>query len=98
MRRKDYAPVAETKFEKTDTITVNNRVIVRGDLIKIIGEHGGKFKFHSLVTNKETSVQWIDCFEMQKGVVSGWRSFRSDRIKLIPIKRGRRNVNRSTAS
>lgn len=98
MRRKDFAPIAATKFEKIDSITVNNRVIVRGDFIKIIGEHGGKFKFHSLVTNKETGVQWVDCFEMQKGIVSGWRSFRSDRIKLIPIKRGRRNVNRSTAS
>jgi hypothetical protein len=98
MRRKDFAPIATTKFEKVDAITVNSRVIVRGDFIKIVGEHGGRFKFHSLVTNKETGAQWIDCFEMQKGVVSGWRSFRSDRIKLIPIKRGRRNVNRSTAS
>ena len=98
MRRKDPAPTSPTKFDKADSINVNNRVIVKGDFIKIIGEHGGKFKFHSLVTNKETGAQWIDCFEMQKGVVSGWRSFRSDRIKLIPIKRGRRNVNRSTAS
>lgn len=98
MRRKDFAPISTTKFEKLDTITINNRVIVRGDFIKIIGEHGGRFKFHSLVINKETGAEWIDCFEVQKGVVSAWRSFRSDRIKLIPIKRGRRNVNRSTAN
>ena len=93
MRRKAYAPVAETKFEKIDAITINHRVIVRGDFIKILGEHGGKFKFNSLVTNKETGAQWIDCFEMHKGAVSACRSFRSDRIKLIPIKRGRKNVN-----
>jgi hypothetical protein len=92
MRRKAYAPVAKTKFEKTEAIAINNRVIVRGDFIKIVGQHGGKFKFHSLVTNKETGAQWIDCFEMHKTVVSACRSFRSDRIKLIPIKRGRKNV------
>jgi hypothetical protein len=94
MGRKNRSVVADTKFSRIQEITVGNRLIVAGDIIKIDGEHGGKFKFHSLVTNKETGVQWIDCFELQKNVVSGWRSFRSDRIKLIPIKRGRRNVNR----
>ena len=72
---------------------IGNRVLVSGEVIKIAGEYGSKFKFDSLVTNKETGAQWVDCFELSKGVVSGWRSFKSDRIKLMPIKRGRKNVN-----
>jgi hypothetical protein len=93
MRRKNIVPIAESKFEREESLIVNTRTIYRGDFIKIIGEHGGRFKFHSLVTNKENGAQWIDCFEVHKGIVSAWRSFRPDRIKLIPIKRGRKNVN-----
>jgi hypothetical protein len=92
-RGKKYV-VPETIYQRTFEITVGNRTILPGDLIKINGEYGGRFKFHSLVLNKETGAEWIDCFEVQKGVASSWRSFKSDRIKLIPIKRGRRNVNR----
>jgi hypothetical protein len=95
MRRKNNSFVKETKFDYVDEIVVNGRTVAKGEIIKIDGEHGGRFKFNSLVTNRETGAQWIDCFEMQKGIVSAWRSFKSDRIKLIPIKRGRKNVNRS---
>ena len=94
MGRKKASVIADSIFTRESEIVVGSRTIVAGDIIKIEGEHGGRFKFHSLVTNTETGVQWIDCFELQKNVVSGWRSFKSDRIKLIPIKRGRRNVNR----
>jgi hypothetical protein len=91
--KRSRAAVASTIFSRVPEITVGSRTIVAGDIIKIDGEHGGRFKFHSLVTNTETGSQWIDCFELHKSMVSAWRSFRSDRIKLIPIKRGRRNVN-----
>ena len=93
MRRKQTAQIQKSIFDRVPEIMVNNRTINRGDIIKIDGEHGGRFKFHSLVTNTETGSQWIDCFELHKTVVSAWRSFKSDRIKLIPIKRGRKNVN-----
>jgi len=94
MNKRKFATVSETIFTRVPEIVVGARTIVCGDVIKINGEHGGKFKFHSLVTNTETGSQWIDCFELHKNIASGWRSFRSDRIKLIPIKRGRRNVDR----
>lgn len=93
MGRKKLSNVKDSAFTREEEFIVGNRTIVRGDVIKIDGEHGGKFKFHSFVTNTITGSQWIDCFELQKNVVSGWRSFKPDRIKLIPIKRGRRNVN-----
>lgn len=92
--RKKQADVKETKFSRVPEVTVGGRLIVAGDIIKINGEHGNRFKFASLVTNSETGAQWIDCFEINKNVVSAWRSFKTDRIRLIPIKRGRRNVNR----
>ncbi len=87
------ARTKDSIFHRDYEFQAGTRTILMGDIIKINGEHGSKFKFHSLVTNTVTGVQWIDCFEIQKGVTSAWRSFRSDRIKLIPIKRGRKNVN-----
>lgn len=87
--------VQDSIFSRVYELQLGTRLIVPGDIIKINGEYGGRFKFHSFVTNTVTGVQWIDCFEIQKGASSTWRSFRSDRIKLIPIKRGKR-VNRST--
>jgi hypothetical protein len=94
MRSKKSAPVLETNFEKVGQILVNGRLIVSGDLIKIHGEHGAKFRFNCVVTNKENGATWIDCFELDRGAPTVWRSFKSDRIKLIPIKRGKRkNVN-----
>ena len=85
--------IKETKFERSYEMQIGNRILVSGEIIKINGEHGSKFKFVSLVTNKETGSSWIDCFELDKNIVSAWRSFKTDRIKLMPIKRGRNNVN-----
>ena len=92
MRSKKNAPAKETKFERVYELDVNGRIVLPGEIIKIQGEHGSRFKFVSLVTNKETGASWIDCFEMDKSVASGWRSFKSDRIKLMPIKRKKNNV------
>ena len=92
MHSKKNAPVKETKFERAYELDVNGRTVLTGEIIKIQGEHGSRFKFVSLVTNKETGASWIDCFEMDKTVASAWRSFKSDRIKLVPIKRKKNNV------
>ena len=86
------SPVKETKFERVYELNINGRILLPGEIIKIHGEHGSKFKFVSLVTNKETGASWIDCFEMDKAASSAWRSFKSDRIKLMPIKRKKKNV------
>jgi hypothetical protein len=93
VNKRRSSPIRETKFDRVKEIRVGNRIVVSGDIIKISGEYGSRFKFDSLVTNKETGAQWIDCFELSKGSVSACRSFKSDRIKLIPIKRGRKSVN-----
>lgn len=93
MNKRNSAPIAETIFSRKYEITLDNFVISKGDIIKVKGEYGTKFKFHSLVTNNATGSQWVDCFEMQKGAATAYRSFRIERIKRIPTKRGRRNVN-----
>ncbi len=53
--------IKELELVISPTVTV-----VHGDIIKIDGEHGLRFKFHSLVTNPATGVQWVDCFELEK--------------------------------
>ena len=93
MRKKKSTPVVETNFSRVYEIEQGNFTIVKGDLIKIQDEHGRKFKFDSIVTNKETGVQWIDCFEIQKMRSGALYSFTVDRFKRIPTRRGRRKKN-----
>ncbi len=93
MNKRRLAPIKETKFERIKEMQIGTRTLISGEIIKIAGEYGSRFRFDSLVTNKETGSQWVDCFELSKGVISGWRSFKSDRIRLMPIKRGKKNVD-----
>lgn len=91
---------AQTKFSREYELKIGNFIIAAGDIIKIEGEHGGKFKFHSLVTNTENGLVWVDCFELHKASMGAWRSFAPERVKRIPTKRGRRkkNVNNGTTT
>lgn len=89
-RKKNYEiPDAAKKFHREDRVIVNGFEIVKGDIIKIVGQYGYKFKFDSLVTNTETGAIWIDCFEVFRGSASAYRSFRPEMIKRIP-QRGKR--------
>jgi hypothetical protein len=83
----------ETNFSRVYDLEVGNFVINSGDLIKISGEHGMRFKFHSLTTNTNTGVTWVDCFEVHKRAAGCFRSFRVDRVRRIPTKRGKRKTN-----
>ena len=96
MIKRVKSKITPTKFSRVYEVEVGNFTIVKGEIIKIQDEHGMRFKFDSLVTNTETGVQWIDCFEMHKVTAGCFRSFRTDRIKRIPVKRGRRLKSVST--
>ena len=93
MGRRRKAVLAETKFDREYEYPFPdfNDTLKPGDLFKVRGEYGMKFKFHSVVTNKETGAQWIDCFEMHRGKggpqTGCQRSFKFDRIKRMPRKR-----------
>jgi hypothetical protein len=93
MIKRVKSKITPTKFQRVYEVEIGNFTITKGEIIKIQDEHGMKFKFDSLVTNTETGVQWIDCFEMHKVTAGCFRSFRLDRIKRIPARRGRRKKN-----
>jgi hypothetical protein len=93
MNRRRQAPVSETIFSREYEIQIDSFVISKGDIIKARGEYGTRFKFDSLVTNTLTGSQWVDCFEMQKGVATAYRSFKIDKIKRIPTKRSKKYVD-----
>lgn len=96
MRKRKSVPPPPSKFFRFPEITVDGFVIERGETIKIKDEWGMKFKFDSLVTNKETGSQWVDCYEIFRGRTGCLRAFRLERVKRIP-KRGKRG-RRKTAS
>ena len=86
-RKKLQAPVPETNFSRVYEMESGNFKIEKGDLIKIIGEYGMRFKFESITTNKTTGATWVDCFETHRGQTGAFRSFVIDRVKRIPKKR-----------
>jgi hypothetical protein len=95
LKKRDSVGPAPTNFNYDFTyVTTDGFTISKGDLIKIRGEYGVKFTFHSLTTNKVTGSEWIDCFEVSRGQVGALRSFRIERLKRIPTrgKRGKRVV------
>jgi len=86
MRKRIQVEVANTKFERSPEIEIDGFTISQGDLFKVKGEYGIRFKFYSLTTNLETGSSWVDCFEIIRGQVGAFRSFKPDRIKRIPQK------------
>jgi hypothetical protein len=89
MARRKKAELSETKFDTQEVFELDGFEVKAGDLIKVKGEYGSKFKVRGLTTNTETGAQWIDCFELIRGVPSQFRAFKLDRVKRIP-QRGKR--------
>jgi hypothetical protein len=69
-----------------ELVLPDGKIISKGDIIKVYGEYGLKFRFDSFVKHPN-GAEWVDCFEMFRGRAGAYRSFRSDRIKRIPKKR-----------
>jgi hypothetical protein len=94
LAKKKLVPVAETKFSREYSMNIGGFEIARGDIIKVSGEYGLKFKFDALVTNTDNGSVWVDCFELYRGQSHSFRSFQVDRVKRIPQKgkRGKKSV------
>ena len=92
MAKRKKAEVAPSYFETIPQIEVDGFTIHAGEIIKIKGEYGGKFKLIGLTRNNLTGHEWVDCYEIIGGVSSVFRSFQLDQIKRIPQrgKRGKR--------
>jgi hypothetical protein len=97
MPRRKKIELPPTKFFRFPEIEIDGNVIERGEIIKVKDQWGMRFKFDSLVTNKETGAQWVDCFEVHKSRTGSLRSFKLEQIKRIPKRRPRR-AKRGTAS
>jgi hypothetical protein len=80
---------AKTYFETVPYMEINGFPINRGDIIKVAGEYGARFKFIGITTNNLTGSSWVDCFEIIGTVPSVFRSFKQDKVRRIP-KRGKR--------
>ncbi len=89
MARKLKTPTSVSPFNRVYELQVGNFIIARGDIIKIDGERGSKFKFDALVTDPRTGSTWVDCFEIERGIVSRFRSFAVEKVKRIPKRRKR---------
>ena len=77
-------------FDHVYQMESGNFIIEKGDLIKITGEYGTKFRFESVTTNPKNGAVWVDCFEMFRGQLGPYRSFAIDRVKRIPKRRMRK--------
>jgi hypothetical protein len=89
MSKKKASAVEPTNFETIPYLELDGFTINAGDIIKVRGEYGVKFKFIGVTTNTETGSTWVDCFEIFRGNAQQFRAFKQDRIKRIP-QRGKR--------
>jgi len=95
MPRRKKTVAKESPFTTVPYMESDGFAINAGDLIKIKGEYGTKFKFRGITTNPITGATWVDCFEMFRGKPQQFRAFKEDRVKRIPQKgkRARRVSN-----
>ena len=91
LRKTDYTDIViPDPFNRVYEMQYENFTIERGELIKITGEYGTRFKFESITTNPINNAVWVDCFEMWRGRQGAYRSFSVDRVKRIPKRRPRK--------
>jgi hypothetical protein len=89
-RRKKIVSPLESLYDRTPEYTLESgRTITEGEIIKIDGVWGTKFKFKEHVIRTDNGKEWIDCYELEKGVNCGLRSFYPEKIKPIPIRKRR---------
>ena len=94
MARRKQAAVQESNFKTEPYMEIDGFSISEGDIIKVKGEYGIKFKFVGVTTNTLTGSQWVDCFEIFRGSAQQFRAFKEDRIRRVPQKGKRaRRVN-----
>ena len=89
MARRKTAVIQTTHFETIPYMEIDGFMIEAGDIVKVRGEYGVKFKFVGVTTNTLTGSTWVDCFEIFRGSAQQFRAFKADRIKRIPQKRKR---------
>lgn len=90
MGRRKKVTINDPFIREESFVTETGKTVTKGDIIKIKGIWGTKFRFQQYVTNPRINKSWIDCIELEKGVGCGIRSFYPERVKVVPKKRGKR--------
>jgi hypothetical protein len=89
-RKKRVVSPLEHLYDRTSEYTLESgRTVSEGEIIKISGVWGTKFKFKEYVVRTDNGKEWIDCYELEKGVRCGLRSFYPEKIKPMPIRKRR---------
>lgn len=89
MPRRKRVQAKPSIFTTEPYMEVDGFPIQAGDVIKVQGEYGTRFKFVGVTTNIVTGANWVDCNEIFRGKAQQFRAFKHDRIKRVP-KRGKR--------
>jgi len=89
MGRRKKIQIDDPFVRETSFVTEEGKAVTQGDVIKIKGIWGTKFRFQQYVTNPDINRSWIDCVQLEKGVGCGMRSFYPERVKVMPKKRGK---------
>lgn len=89
MGRRKKVYIQPSGLETVPYMEVDGFAVNAGDIIKVKGEYGVKFKFVGITTNTKTGATWVDCFEIFRGRAQQFRAFKEDRIKRVP-QRGKR--------
>lgn len=85
--KKKMPPQIVNNWTVSKEITVGNKTIVDGDVIRIDGEQGKRFLFVEYVVNHDNDKEWITCNEIHKGAPGMFRSFRPERIRTMSKKK-----------
>jgi hypothetical protein len=85
-------------YIRQKSMFIGKHEVVEGDTIKVTGKHGQAFRFASLTTNPKTDKTWVDCFEIQKGIVGAYRAFYPEDIKPVRTVKKRVKRNRDSAT
>lgn len=88
-KKQTTSPLAHLYNRASEYTLEGGRTISEGEIIKIDGVWGTKFKFKEHVVRTDNGKEWIDCYELEKGISCGLRSFYPERIKPIPIRKRR---------
>lgn len=90
MGRRKKVQVDDPFVREDSFVTEEGKTVNKGDIIKVKGIWGTKFRFQQYVTNPDIKKSWVDCVQLEKGVGCGMRSFYPERVKVVPKKRGKR--------
>lgn len=91
-KRKIVSPMEHLYSRSSEYTLQSGRIIYQGEIIKIDGVWGVSFKFKEHIVRTDSGKEWIDCYELEKGITCGLRSFYPEKIKPLSKKRNKKKT------